>query len=354
LRPGLSDHQKGLSIMIGQLPGKKVAGMNYSGNGKRWAPYLLAGAALLLGAVPVSAQGIAGMGGIGGASIGGGGLGGALGGVGGGAVGGGALGGAGGGLGGGALGGAGGGLAGGGTSGLLGFGGAGGTSGLLGFGGGTSGTSGTSGLLGFGGGTAGGGYLGGGIAGRPGGGVTGISGVPTTYNPFYATFGNPYALGYQAATLNGPAVAQSRAFGQPIYTPTTTGTTATGIGGIGGVPGLTGGYGATGNLAPGGLVFATSYPVRRAPSFTTVLDREDFPRRTISSGRLRTDLQRILDQSSGLRNSPNIRVFMVGQTVVLRGTAASARDRRLAEALLRLEPGVGDVRNLVRVRATRP
>src|SRR5262249_17282248 len=163
---------------------------------------------------------------------------------------------------------AGGGLAGGGTAGVFGFGGAGGTSGAFGFGG----TGGTSGTFGFGGGTAGGGYLGGGIAGRPGGGVAGLRGRPTPCNPLYATFGNPYALGYQAATLNGPAVAQSRAFGQPIYTPTTTGTTATGIGGLGGVPGLTGGgYGATGNLAPGGLVFATSYPVRRAPSFTTVL-----------------------------------------------------------------------------------
>jgi hypothetical protein len=184
--------------------------------------------------------------------------------------------------------------------------------------------------------------------------VAGISGVPTSYNAFYATYANPYSLGYQAATVNGPAATQNRAFGQPVFTPTTTGTTATGIGGYGGVPGLTGGLGATGNIAPGGLVFGTSYPVRRAPSFTTILDREDFPRRTISSGRLRTDLQRILDQSSGLRNSPNIRVFMVGPVVVLRGTAATARDRRLAEALLRLEPGVGEVRNLVRVRATRP
>jgi hypothetical protein len=315
--------------------------MRYSGNGKRWAPYLLAGAALLFGVAPVSAQGIRGMTATGGAAIGAGGAlgGGALGGgalgAGGGALGGGALGG--GDLGGGALGGGtlgGGGIAGGTSGGAFGFSGAGGAFGFSGAGG----AFGVAGAAGAGGG----GYLGG-I--RTGGITGGISGIPSTSNPFYSTYGNPYAMGYQPSTGTGTAGTAARPFGQPVYQQATTGITGTGIGGVAGA------YGAgTGTTAPGGLVFATSYPVRRAPTYSTVLDPVDFPRPRIAASRLRRDLQAILNQSSALRSSPNIRVSVVGGTVVLRGTAATARDRRLAEGLLRLEPGVGDVRNLIQVR----
>jgi hypothetical protein len=37
--------------------------------------------------------------------------------------------------------------------------------------------------------------------------------------------------------------------------------------------------------------------------------------------------------------------------VVLRGTAVSEDDRQLAEAMLRLSPGVGEIRNEITVQA---
>ena len=65
---------------------------------------------------------------------------------------------------------------------------------------------------------------------------------------------------------------------------------------------------------------------------------------------LRADLQGVLSRSTVLTAPENIQVSMNGDTVVLRGTVPRERDRRQAEGLIRLTPGVRDVRNEIVVR----
>jgi hypothetical protein len=64
----------------------------------------------------------------------------------------------------------------------------------------------------------------------------------------------------------------------------------------------------------------------------------------------REDLQQIIARSSSLAASDSIRVVSDGATVVLRGIVADDHDRRLAEALVRLAPGVQTVRNELSLR----
>jgi hypothetical protein len=65
----------------------------------------------------------------------------------------------------------------------------------------------------------------------------------------------------------------------------------------------------------------------------------------------RSDLQRVIERSSALAAQDVIQVVSDGSGVVLRGVVVSDYDRRLAELLLRLSPGVGSIRNELLVRA---
>jgi hypothetical protein len=208
-------------------------------------------------------------------------------------------------------------------------------SGGLGFSGNTGGALGlsgnTGGQLGFAGTT-------GGITGmaRPGVGFVGGAGgitIPSTTNPFRATYADAYALGYAGGT--GQAV-----FGQPVTGATTTGYTGqvmTGLGGAG---------------APGGIVFGSSFGVRRAPAYATTIG---FPYRLPSGVQLQSDLQGVINRSEALAGAKdNIRVAVTGRLAVLQGAVATPHDRRLAEALVRLEPGVADVQNDLVVSPPRP
>jgi hypothetical protein len=261
-------------------------------------------------------------GGLGGGGFAGGGLGGGLGGGGF----------AGGGLGGGfAGGGLGGGFAGGGLGG--GFAGGGGLGGNLGGGLGGGGFAGGTGLLGGGAGFAGG-ALGG--YGAYGGGVGALGGGVSQANPFAAFYANPFAAGLNTGTALGGTV-QGR-FGQPLYGNLITGTTGRGAGTTG-LPGTAGISGTTGAVFPG----ASSIGVRRAPAYVTGLGFT--PAARPPSGQLRADLQQVLARSTRLASADSIQVSMDGPVVVLQGSVANDHDRRLAEALLRLTPGVHDVRN---------
>jgi hypothetical protein len=59
-------------------------------------------------------------------------------------------------------------------------------------------------------------------------------------------------------------------------------------------------------------------------------------------------LERHLSRSS-IRWVTQFEVSLVGRTAVLRGAVATERDRALAEALVRFEPGISDVQNDLRV-----
>jgi osmotically-inducible protein OsmY len=63
-------------------------------------------------------------------------------------------------------------------------------------------------------------------------------------------------------------------------------------------------------------------------------------------------LQQYFANSDRLPSHGNIRVEVDGPTVVLRGTVSDDHERRQAEALARLTPGVRDLRNELSVRDT--
>jgi osmotically-inducible protein OsmY len=60
---------------------------------------------------------------------------------------------------------------------------------------------------------------------------------------------------------------------------------------------------------------------------------------------MRPELQDIVARATRLPSRDRIRVLTDGDTVVLRGLVRDERERRLAEALIRLSPGVRLVRN---------
>jgi osmotically-inducible protein OsmY len=65
---------------------------------------------------------------------------------------------------------------------------------------------------------------------------------------------------------------------------------------------------------------------------------------------IRTDLQDVLARSSRLKSRGSIQVASDGGVVVLRGTVPDDHERRHAESLVRLTPGVREVRNELKIQ----
>jgi hypothetical protein len=198
-------------------------------------------------------------------------------------------------------------------------------------------TGGGSGLTGTGGG--GGGSL-------TGGGGSGFA------SSFGAGSGARSAAGGGAAGATGGVSGTNltiATFGQPLYTATTgTGAGATGGGLTGGA--RTGGIGGAGlgNTATQGNGFSTVGTIRSPSYITTIGDTIPMPKRPTAIV-VQSNLQGVIDRSSALNGPKNVKVDVSDQTVFLRGTVSSDRERRLAESLLRLTPGVRDVRNELEV-----
>jgi hypothetical protein len=150
-------------------------------------------------------------------------------------------------------------------------------------------------------------------------------------------YANPLASGL-------PSGSTQPRFGSPLYTITTVNLSTTGTGGVGGQN-----RGGTATTSSSAYAGSSSVGIRRAPSYTTTIGFEFRPP-SVSS--MQTSLQQTISESSSLPSRSGIVVAVDGDTVVLRGTAGSERERRLAEALLRLSPGVYDVRNNLEVRET--
>jgi hypothetical protein len=187
-------------------------------------------------------------------------------------------------------------------------------------------------------------------------------------------FGNPLSLGL--VTSNGQA--SQMTFGQALYNVNTT-TGGSAYGNYGGVSPLGGRTGTTTNLgalggnlggvragALGGatnlggtaLVNSTGTTsqtftpagagvVRRAPAFVATIGFTPTP---LSPSRLTVDLQDTISRSSQLPSRGNIQVSLDGPAVILRGEVADESERSLAEGMLRLTPGVHEVRNELTVR----
>jgi len=215
-----------------------------------------------------------------------------------------------------------------------------------GSGGGTGG--GFVGTGGFGsGGTAGGGAAGGRAGGATGG--RGATGGTATSNagPFAKYMYSPTAVGYQQGTSGATAAIGNASnqvkpypttstFGQPLYTGGTNTATVgrTGAGGQGQGQGQ-----GTQNLYRG----ATSAGQRRAPAFTTEIRFERNPVRAAAT--MRPELQSVVASSSRLPSRDRISVTTEGDMVVLTGGVKDIREKRLAEMIVRMSPGVREIRN---------
>src|SRR6516225_7154484 len=200
-----------------------------------------------------------------------------------------------------------------------------------------------------GGSFSGGSFSGGSFSGTTSGtgrlGIGGYGNTGTTYqgvsqtNPFASSYANPLAAGLSNGTGN-------TRFGMPLFN-VTTGTSGSFTGNVGGISGgISGQSAATFNAASG---------AHRTTPFVAGVELPSFqppPRPEVS--RTQLEVQGVLARSSALPSKGNIRVAVEGATVVLRGTVADNRERLLSEAMIRLTPGVADVRNELRVRSSLP
>jgi BON domain-containing protein len=160
------------------------------------------------------------------------------------------------------------------------------------------------------------------------GGTTGRGaqiGATSFLGPYYA---NPLAMGLVSGTTS--TTTRTAAFGQPLYTVTTSTTTSRGTANVA-TPGANGSFGA-------------GYNVRRLPSYATRLAIKDMPPPP-SAGQVQAELQTMLAQSSQLDQRDAVRVAIDGPVVVLQGRVADDDERRLVENMVRLTQGVGEVRN---------
>lgn len=221
------------------------------------------------------------------------------------------------------------------------------------FAGGTAGTS-FSGGLSFSGGNGGTGPGTSTQVGRIGGvGNTGGSILaPSIVNPFRTTYINPLSTGIYTiggtGTTTAAATGTKAMMGQPTYTqvygPQTTGTASPALGGSNlnlGTMGKNNGTGATG---------FNTYGTYRAPAYVTTLD-ESIPIVAHAPADVGRRVHGILLNSSGLKKVRNLDVVVDSGAVVLRGEVGTARERRLVEGMVRLTPGVRDVRNELTVAA---
>ncbi|CAN5519555.1 hypothetical protein BH11PLA2_BH11PLA2_20190 [soil metagenome] len=151
------------------------------------------------------------------------------------------------------------------------------------------------------------------------------------------TAGRSGTTGSTGSGITGTAIGQG--FGG------TTGTT----GGRTGTTGTTGGFGSTnnrntgsfgmsGNQQQAGVIVQQPTPIRYAVSVR-------FPTPAIVPGKMHSDLRESIGRSTFIANPGNVNIAMEGPVVVLRGKVKDEEEARTAEGIVRLTPGVREVRN---------
>lgn len=244
-------------------------------------------------------------------------------------------------------------------------------------GGGTAPGGGGAGGGGLGGGGGGLGGGGGGLGGQPGGqtggqtrmggagGIgTGTTGGGTSQTNFLSGFySNPIYMGRYTAsntasassgsggsggaggtggtTVGGTSntlLANIGGFGQPSLG-TSTGTTGTQGGNrLGGTAGVSTNAGRTGQTGTGQTQGQSATRVL----YSATLRFTPAPK---PSSEMESELREILSRSSSLSNPTGIEVSVTDKVVTIRGRVANNDEKSLAEGLLRLAPGVREVRN---------
>ena len=160
---------------------------------------------------------------------------------------------------------------------------------------------------------------------------TATGGIPATSDPNSPYFTNIYSSGLVGT---GTTVA----FGQPVYTPAALPTPTAA---------------ATSTIQPSKAGTAatgfTSVGQRKAPGYVTTVG-DDVPLIRHIPARLRSEVEQVLARSSSLKSKGTIAVNVEeGGVAVLTGRVMTARERGLAEALVRMTPGVQNVQNNLQV-----
>ncbi len=168
---------------------------------------------------------------------------------------------------------------------------------------------------------------------QPGMGLN-LAGRQNSANPFAATFGSPFG---QAGNYGGQGGLNNFGGGQGLY------------GGFGSPYG-TNNRGMYGNNMMGSNMMG-GYGVGRTSSFVMRFPTPVPPALGVVDARVDRLLTNITGDSSEGRN---IKLKMDGSTVVITGTVASFHQKQLAEAMLRLEPGVYELRNELQVTESGP
>jgi hypothetical protein len=156
---------------------------------------------------------------------------------------------------------------------------------------------------------------------------------------------NPLSTGVYTIGASGTATVTGGTkamLGQPTYTqiygPQTTGTASPALGGANLNLGTIGG-----NSGAGVTAFST-FGTYRAPPYVTTLG-DTVPLVSHAATDMERKLEGILLNSSALQKVRNLDVSVNSEGVVLRGQVNTAKERRLAESMVRLTPGVRVVRN---------
>jgi hypothetical protein len=179
--------------------------------------------------------------------------------------------------------------------------------------------------------------------GQTGSSSIGVGASVTTLSPTAsgAATSNPIGAYYLNPLSAGKAGGSGKMTGMwtPLYTATTTTTPTTGI---------TGTLNSTSGM---NLNQAGSILNRRGPAYTVSVT---FPYEPPSAGQLRTEAENVLARSSSLSMKDTIKVKADGQTLVLEGQVRNDQERRLAENMVRLTPGVRSIQNNLQIVQTAP
>ncbi|MBI3411579.1 MAG: BON domain-containing protein [Planctomycetes bacterium] len=195
---------------------------------------------------------------------------------------------------------------------------------------GTSSGMGATGGLGSGASTTTGASFSGAMGGT-GRGTTAGANLPAASNTFKTFYSNPMATAFTSGISGTNMAPTTKAFGQPMYS-IATGTTVANSAALGNTSSAEG---------------FTTVGIRRAPSYTTALGA-DMPLVKHAPVQVRAELVRSLETSPFFKDK-NIQVAVDGGLVILQGQVANDRERRIAEGVVRLTPGVRDVRNELNV-----
>jgi hypothetical protein len=164
------------------------------------------------------------------------------------------------------------------------------------------------------------------------GGTGGVQ-IPSTSNPYKLYFANPMYSGWGPSITSTRTARTAGGFGTPLVTVTTTPTTQR----------------------------ALTTQQQQSVSFNTVGVRKNTPYITVWDPTIPivpyftpgpTDVQRVIERTTMvgmIGPRAGINVTMEGDTVVLRGNVATPKDARIAEGVVRMEPGVRNVRNELRI-----